>query len=125
MKSSTPAVTIAIFMGLVVGLALGLPPLIADSKFRTSLTAGSAVTLEIAAATWPIDTLRLEQASLIFRRSKLEPQALMLAKRAAKYEPRSFDAWSLISSSTTATASEKADALAQMKFLDPYNPALK
>jgi len=124
-QESTASATIAIFTGLIVGLALGLPPFIADAKFRTSLVAGSLIKLESAVTSWPIDGFRLVQGSILLKNSKLEPQALLLAQRAADYNPRFYDAWALINTSNTATAVEKADALAHMKLLDPNNPKLK
>jgi len=124
-KGNTPAVSVAVFVGLAVGLALGVPPFLADAKYRTSLTSGSLTVVDNAVTTWPIDGLRLIQGAILLKDSKLEPQALVLAQRAAKYNPRLFDAWRLIYLSTTSTATQKADARAQMKFLDPLNPTLK
>jgi len=125
METGTPAATIAVFIGLIVGLVLGLPPFMADAKYRSSLTTGTATAIESAVTAWPIDGNRLVQSSILMKNSKLEPQALLLAKRAAKYNPRLYDSWKLINTSTTATAAEKAEALARMKLLDPHNSGLK
>jgi O-antigen ligase len=125
MQRSTPAATVAMFSGLAVGLALGMPPFLVDAKFRASLTSRSDTVIERAVTTWPIDGLRLVQASFLMKSSKLDSQALVLAKRAAKYDSRSYEAWMQIYSSTIATGAEKAEARAHMKFLDPHNPNWK
>jgi O-antigen ligase len=125
MDRGTPVATMAIFIGLIVGLALGLPPFLADAKYRSSLTISTATAIESAVTAWPIDGNRLVQSSILMKNSKLEPQALLLAKHAAKYNPRLYDSWKLINTSTTSTAAEKAAALVRMKLLDPHNPGLK
>jgi hypothetical protein len=123
--SSTPATSLAIFVGLVLGLALGLPPFVADAKFRSALSSASASALASSATTWPMDIIRLEQGAIIMKNSKLEPQTLLLAERAVGEDPHSYTAWLLIYTSTVSTAKQKAAALVHMKYLDPQNHALK
>ena len=124
-QGSSPAVSVAIFVGFIIGLAFGLPPYLADSTFRSSLSSGSAAVLKSAATRWPIDSFRLIQAGLIMKNSKLDSQALSLAKLEARRDSRSFDAWREISTNKGSTPAEKSAALHQMKILDPYNPNLK
>lgn len=124
-QNGSPAVSVAVFAGLMLGLALALPPFLADANFRSSLSSGSAATLQAAATRWPIDDYRLVQAGLVMKNSKLDTFALNLARMAAKRNPRSFDAWREISTNKGSTPAEKSAALHQMKILDPHNPNLK
>lgn len=124
-ESSSPVTSVVIFIGFVLGLAVGLPPFLADAKFRTSLSSGSASVLQQAATQWPIDDYRLVQSTQIMRNSKLDKLALALAETATRRNPRSFDAWREISLNADSTPNEKSEAFRQMKILDPHNPNLK
>lgn len=123
--SASPTASLAIAAGVVVGLALGLPPFIADAGLRSALQKGDPTALVAAVKKWPVDEIRVIQAAQILAGSKLEPQALELDLFAAKRDPRLYYAWQGISTNSTATAAQKSDALAHMKVLDPNNPKLK
>lgn len=123
--SKSPATSLAISLGLIVGLILALPPFIADAKFRSSLKSGSANILQAAATRWPMDDQRLLLGMQVMDQSKLGSYALNLARIAVKHNPRNFDAWRVISLEAGATPAEKSEALQQMKVLDPHNPTVK
>lgn len=124
-EGTSPAISLAIFAGLLVGLCLGLPPFLADAKFRSALSVGNPTLIQSAVRQWPIDEVRLMQGSQILKNSKLGPEALALAKLAALRDPRSYYAWQGINASPNASDAERARALAKMKALDPNNPNLK
>lgn len=124
-EGGSPATTVAIFVGLLIGLGLGLPPFLADTKFRLALELGNPTLIQKSVTQWPIDDIRLMQGSGVLKNGKLEPEALALAKLGAKRDPRSFYAWQGIYSSTLATAAERTEALRRMRILDPHNPTLK
>lgn len=124
-EGASPAISVSIFVGLLVGLCLGLPPFLADAKFRSALSVGNPTLIQSAVTQWPIDEVRLMQGSQILKNSKLEPEALVLAKLAALRDPRSYYAWQGINTSPNATATERAAALLRMKALDPNNPKIK
>lgn len=123
--NASPNSYLAIITGVIVGLALGLPPFIADAGFRTALQKGDANSLISAVKKFPVDEVRLVQAAQILGSSKLEADSLALDALAASRDPRFYYAWQGISTNTSATAAQKADALARMKALDPHNPNLK
>ena len=120
-----PKTLIGMFVGLIVGLLVGLPPLIASSKFKSALESGNAQVVQQAAYIWPNDPVRMGQVASIFQQNKMEPKALEIALKAVKKFPDEYGLWALLSKLPSATAEQKAQALAEMKRLDPLNPNLK
>ena len=57
--------------------------------------------------------------------NKLEAQGLEVALDATESFPDYYRVWASLYSMKSATAEQKAEALAQMKRLDPLNPTLK
>lgn len=124
-KSSSPTSSIAIALGVVVGLALGLPPFIADAGFRSALQNGDPTGLAASVKKFPVDEIRVIQGAQILAGSKFYAQARELDLFAVKRDPRLYYAWQGISTNPTATPAQKSDALAHMKALDPNNPKIK
>lgn len=120
-----PKTLIGMFIGLIVGLLVGLPPLIASSQFKSALESGIPQTVEEAAYIWPNDPVRMGQVASIFQQNKMESKALEIALKAVKKFPDEYGLWALLSNIPSATAEQKAQALAEMKRLDPLNPNLK
>lgn len=116
---------IAITLGAIIGLALSLPPYLADASLRSALRSGLTTNLYKAVRQAPLDETRLVYGAQLLGTSKEEANALALSELAAKRDPRFYYAWLQISSNKTSTAAQKADALARMKALDPHNPNLK
>jgi len=52
-------------------------------------------------------------------------QGIEVARGAVKFNPRSFEAWQVISVNPLSSQSERDGALAKMKELDPLNSELK
>ena len=120
-----PKTLMGMFIGLIVGLLVGSPPLIASSQFKSALESGNPQTVEEAAYIWPNDPVRMGQVASIFQQNKMEPKALEIALKAVKKFPDEYGLWALLSNIPSATAEQKAQALAEMKRLDPLNPTLK
>ena len=112
-------------IGAVVGLLLAVPPLSADTKWRSAIESkdGSKVlaTLESGYMN-PTDSARLVQAVSLFANSNLPDQAHQIALKGVEFNPDYFDAWFQPYSLPTSTEDEKALALKNMKRLDPLNP---
>ena len=120
-----PATAVGIFVGLLVGLALGVPTLNTASKYKTGLESGDAVTVQKIASIWPQDASRSAQIALILNENKLPEQALAVVQDAKGKFPDSYDVWKVLASLPNAPAADIAAAKAQMKRLDPNNPDLK
>jgi len=120
-----PATAVGIFVGLLAGLALGVPTLNTASKYKTGLESGDAITVQKIASIWPQDASRSAQIALILNENKLPEQALAVVQDAKGKFPDSYDVWKVLASLSNAPAEDIAAAKAQMKRLDPNNPDLK
>ena len=120
-----PATAVGIFVGMLAGLALGVPTLNTASKYKTGLESGDAVTVQNIASIWPQDASRSAQIALILNENKLPEQALAVVQDAKGKFPDSYDVWKVLASLSNAPAEDIAAAKAQMKRLDPNNPELK
>jgi hypothetical protein len=117
--------TLGMFIGLIVGVLIGLPPYLASAQYRTALETGNPDVIREAAYIWPIDPTRMVQVAVTLNDNKLEDQGLKVALDAVSKFPDDYAVWVALSSMTSATEQQKAEALAQMKRLDPLNPNLK
>ncbi|CAN2170304.1 hypothetical protein MCEJIRE27_00038 [Candidatus Nanopelagicaceae bacterium] len=112
-------------IGVVIGALIAVPPLAADSKWRTGLKTQNVQQVEAALTPSylaPRDSQRLAQAVLLFENSKLYDQAYKYALEGVKFNPNYFDAWRVLYSISKSTQADKDEALKNMKRLDPRNP---
>lgn len=111
--------------GLVLGMAIATPPFAADAAWRNTLNNGDGEGIIKVAQQWPKDTYRITQIAIALEKSGLVEQSLTLARENVKFDPRSFDAWRVLSRVTKSTPEEKARAIEMMHKLDPLNVELK
>ena len=116
---------VSMVAGAVVGLLVGMPPLVASSQFKTAFQSNDATKVEDAAALWPQEALRYGQVALVLQANKLDVQAQRVVDAALLKFPDEFGLWSLAAKLSTATPEQIAEATAQMKRLDPNNPDVK
>lgn len=112
-------------IGVVIGALIAVPPMAADSKWRSALKAQNVQAVEAALTPSylaPRDSQRLAQAVLLFENSKLYDQAYKYAKEGVAFNPNYFDAWRVLYSISKSTQDERDLALKNMKRLDPHNP---
>ena len=115
-------------VGLVIGGLIACPPYTADNKWRNALSSSSVEQLEAALVPGylnPANSNKYASAVGIFEKSQLPDQAYKYAKIAVEFNPNDFDSWKILYSISKSSPEEKADALANMKRLDPLNPALQ
>ena len=117
--------TVAIGMGLIIGLGVGLPLMVADATFRSTVKAGDVIKIEASVRQWPQSVTRMTLAAQILREGNLPERSIVIAREAVVFNPMNFEAWKELSLQPNATEQERAEALATMKKLDPYNPNLK
>ncbi len=112
-------------IGAVIGVLIAVPPMSADTKWRSALNSRDVnkvmQALEPGYLT-PQDSARLAQAVQLFANSNLPDQAHQIALKAIKYNPGYFDTWRQLYYLPNSTAEEKALAFKKMKMLDPLNP---
>jgi O-antigen ligase len=124
-KEMSSKTLMSMFAGGVIGLLVGLPPFIASAQFKTALETADAVKIENAASIWPHEALRYGQVVLILQANKLDAQAQKVVDAALLQFKDEFGLWSLVAKLSTATPEQVAEAIAQMKRLDPNNPEVK
>ena len=122
---TSAAIPLAIFVGLIVGVLVGMPPYLASVKYKGALETSNPTVIQEAAYFWPIDPSRMIQVAMTLNENKLEAQGLEVALDAAKKFPDNYSVWASLDSMKNATPEQKAQALTQMKRLDPLNPNLK
>lgn len=116
---------IAIFIGLVVGVLIGMPPYLSSAKYKASIETRDATVIQKAAYIWPLDSSRMTQVARILNRNNLEIQGLNVALDAVQEFPNDYSVWATLSSMKNATNAQKKLAKTEMKRLDPLNPDLK
>jgi O-antigen ligase len=112
-------------LGVVVGLLIAVPPLSADTKWRSALDSKDANKVMAALEPGylnPSDSQRYAQAVQLFASSNLADQAREVALKGTKYNPEYFDSWRILYFLSNSTEEEKALAEKNMKRLDPRNP---
>ena len=122
---TSAATPLAIFVGLIVGVLVGMPPYLASAKYKGALETSNPTVIQEAAYIWPIDPSRMIQVAMTLNENKLEAQGLEVALDAVKKFPDNYSVWATLDSMKNATPEQKAQALTQMKRLDPLNPNLK
>ena len=129
-KSSDPTqvsagTSIMLFVGLTIGVLIGLPPYIASAKYKSALETGDPKTIQLAAYDWPMEPSRMVFIAQTLNENKLEAQALKVAMDAVAKFQDNFGAWQVLYSIENAPSQQKTQALVQMRRLDPMNPTLK
>jgi hypothetical protein len=116
---------IAMFVALVLGVLVGISPYLASVKYKSALKTSNPKIIQNAAYIWPLDYSRMIQVAMALNENKLEMQGLKVATDASKTFPDSYPVWATLKDMKSASIEQKAQALAEMKRLDPLNPNLK
>jgi hypothetical protein len=116
---------VALFIAFVLGVLAGMPPYVASARYKSALETSNPAVVQQAAYIWPIDSSRMIQVATTLNDNKLEAQGLQVALDATERFPDNYFVWASLNLMKSATAEQKAQALVQMKRLDPLNPNLK
>jgi hypothetical protein len=103
------ATTLSVFIGLIVGVLVGMPPYLASAKFKGALESGNATEIQEAAYIWPNEPLRMGQVAVALDENKLNDQGLQVAVDATERFPDNYVVWATLNSMTMATASFNTD----------------
>jgi O-antigen ligase len=117
--------TVAFGLGFIIGLGIGLPLMVADATFRSTVKAGDVLKIEASVRQWPQSVTRMTIAAQILREGGLPDRSIVIAREAVEFNPMNFEAWRELSLQPNATESERVQAQETMKKLDPFNPNLK
>jgi O-antigen ligase len=122
---SSAGSVVALSIAFVLGVLVGAPPYFAAAKYKSALEVNTPQSVQEAAYIWPYEPSRMIEVAMILDENKFAAQALEVMLDAVGKFPDNFGAWATLQRMTSATAEQKAEALAQMKRLDPLNPNLK
>jgi O-antigen ligase len=114
-----------IYFGLIIGVAVSLPQVLADGQFRSTVKAGDVVKIEQNLDHWPQSVIRMNVATQIFIDGGFANRALVISQKAVKLNPRNFEAWEKIYLNPESDENTKTQALSKMRELDPFNPNIK
>jgi O-antigen ligase len=120
-----PKTLLAMFGFLIVGVLVGLPPLVASTNYLTALKSQDVKRVEQAARIWPVEPSRMVQVAISLANQGLQVEALRILDDGKVRFPDEFQFWKLLSEIPKSTPEQKAEAKAEMKRLDPHNPDLK
>jgi O-antigen ligase len=112
-------------VGAVIGLLIAVPPYSADAKWRSALASQDVAKVEAAlvpAYLNPANSYKYANAVQLLESSKLYDLALKYAQIGVEFNPDNFDSWKVLYLITKSSPEEKAEALENMKRLDPKNP---
>jgi O-antigen ligase len=122
---SSAGSVVALFLSFVLGVLISMPPYVASAKYKSALESGDPTVIQEAAYIWPYEPSRMGQVALALNENNLGIQGLEIAVAATKKFPDNYSIWATLNAMNSATAEQKAQALVQMKRLDPLNPNLK
>ena len=112
-------------LGIAIGVVIALPPMSADSTWRSAQVSQNAIQLEKSLEISyfnPANTNKFLTTVQVFEQNQLFDQAHRIALRGVKWNPESFELWKVLYLIKDSTTEEKALALENMKRLDPLNP---
>jgi O-antigen ligase len=121
----SPVVLIGMFVGGLVGIAVGTPPLIASTQYLGALNSQDPQQVQNAAYISPLSASNMSRVIDILIINKLMTEALAVSNDSIKSFKDEFGVWEVRSRIEGLSESEKRETLAQMKRLDPNNPNLK
>ena len=125
-KSALPAqVQIFATVGGLVGLLIALPPLTADTKWRSSQIKRTLPALQDAMERSyfnPPNSMKYLTTIQSLEQSELFDLAHNYALEAVQWNPDAFELWKVLYLIKNSTQAEKDEALKNMKRLDPLNP---
>lgn len=112
-------------LGALIAIMIILPVLITDAQFRSSVNSGEIKKIKAVAYQWPMNVIRMNLVSQVFRTGGYPDIAIDIARDAVVENPRNFDAWQELSLMPNLNPSEKIKVLEKMQELDPYNLRIK
>ena len=123
-QSLAPAgAALSAFVGLVVGLLIALPPMVRDTQFRNIQTkSGDSQKLIDLVNSWPLDSIRMNRASVLLANSGLNVLSAEVALNGTKSFPNDYAAWYTLYELSGEGSTERESYRAILNRIDPFNP---
>lgn len=110
-------------VGLVVGLLIALPPMVRDTQFRNIQTKnGDSQKLIELVNSWPLDSVRMNRASVLLANSSLNVLSAQVALNGTKYFPNDYAAWYTLYELSAEGSTERESYRKILNRIDPFNP---
>jgi hypothetical protein len=124
-QKTSASVVIGMFVGGLVGISVGLPPVIVTTSYVSALKSNDVQQLQRAAYLRPLEASYMYRVIAALIDNKLMTEALVISNDAIKSFPDEYRVWEVRSKIEGLSETDKSEAMAQMKRLDPNNPNLK
>ena len=124
-QKTSASVVIGMFVGGLVGISVGLPPVIVTTSYVSVLKSNDVQQLQRAAYLRPLEASYMYRVIAALIDNKLMTEALVISNDSIKSFPDEYRVWEVRSKIEGLSETEKSEAMAQMKRLDPNNPNLK
>jgi O-antigen ligase len=111
---------IKILSGLIVGLFIGISPLLSDMKMYTALSTGKIELMKNVTDYYPKNVTYLNVVAEIFEKNKLYSESLIVARYCVEKFPNSGFAWSVIYRSPLVSEVDRELAKAKLLEINPY-----
>jgi hypothetical protein len=124
-KVSDPRTLVTSFVAALIGLMIALPPLVADSKWKSALNGQSVAAIEETMKPSyfnPQNVNKYVTNIQLLEKNNLQDLAHKYALEAVKWNPQAYDLWRFVYFISKSTSAEREFALSKMKELDPLNP---
>jgi O-antigen ligase len=109
--------------GLVIGLLIALPPMIRDTQFRNIQTkSGDSQKLMDLVNSWPLDSSRMNRASVLLANSSLNVLSAQVALNGTKSFPNDYAAWYTLYELSGEGSTERESYRKELNKIDPFNP---
>ena len=113
------------FCGGLAGIFVGLPPVLATTSYVSALKSNDLQQLQGAAYLRPLNADYMYRVIDTLIDNKLMTEALAISNDSIKSFQDEYRVWEVRSRIEGLSETEKREAMAQMKRLDPLNPNLK
>ena len=123
-ESLAPAgAVLSAIAGLCIGLLIALPPMIRDTQFRNIQTkSGDSQKLIDLVNSWPLDSSRMNRASVLLANSSLNVLSAQVALKGTKSFPNDYAAWYTLYELSGEGSTERESYRKVLNQIDPYNP---
>ena len=111
---------VKILVGLMIGILVGIGPVLNDKKMYNALSTGQIVLLKEVVEYRPKSVHYLNIVAEIFEKNKLDKESLEIAKFCIESFPNSGFAWSVIYRSQLVTQDERDIAKKKILEINPY-----
>lgn len=122
---SSPSTILAIFVGVLLGVLVSMPPYLASSKYKNALESGNPTNVREAAYIWPMESNRMTQVARTLNENNFEKEGYEVALDAVEKYPNDYNTWATLLLMKKVTDAQKVEIMIELKRLDPYNTEFK